>query len=103
MNRHFHLNYMGNSRKYPKSIVSSFKKTITCICILLGSPIFIMGTHFQGSHFLESPGNWWISGNVGVLEFGMMTVNCSISLKFEIPSTFLGKISWKLTQKCPGN
>ena len=27
---------------------------------------------------------------------------CSISLKFEIPSTILGKMSWKLTQKCPG-
>ena len=22
---------------------------------------------------------------------------------YEIPSTFLGKISWKLTQTCPGN
>ena len=33
---------------------------------------------------------------------------CSISFKFEIPSTFLGKISWKLTKiknvlECPGN
>ena len=27
---------------------------------------------------------------------------CSISWKCEIPSTFLGKVSWKLTQKCPG-
>ena len=27
---------------------------------------------------------------------------CSISLKFEIPSTFLGKMFWKLTQKYPG-
>ena len=28
---------------------------------------------------------------------------CSISLKFEIPSTFLGKNVLKITQKCPGN
>ena len=42
------------------------------------------------------------SGNLGL--FGIWNDDCcSISLKFEIPSTFLGKPSWKLTQKCPGN
>ena len=49
------------------------------------------------------------SGNLGL--FGIWNDDwCSISLKFEIPSTFLGKnvleinakMSWKLTQKCPG-
>ena len=41
------------------------------------------------------------SGNLGLFEIWNDDC-CSISLKFEIPSTFLGKISWKLTQKCTG-
>ena len=37
------------------------------------------------------------SGNLGL--FGIWNDDCcSISLKFEIHSIFLGKISWKLTQ-----
>ena len=62
-------------------------------------------------HYLESPGNEkkcpgksWKLMNIRKLRFIRIWNDdcCSISLKFEIPSTFLGKISWKLTQKCPG-
>ena len=64
--------------------------------------------YVQGSHFLESPGMSWNRAKCPAKSWNLMNFRkfgfigiwnddcCSISLKFEIPSTFLCKISRKL-------
>ena len=52
----------------------------------------------------KCPGKSWKLMNLRKLRYIVISNDdsSSISLKFEIPSTFLGKMPWKLTQKCPG-